>query len=160
MNNLYGPCISVRGGTNTKVRLTIHNNILVNCGGTALVGFEQAAMVFENFADVGNTHSIKNNIIYDTAHTNTVYYKASGLTTVAAFQSACSGDVCSGNLASDPLLRSMTDFRVQLSSPARRAGISGVCLDVRGRACPPDAPHLGAYQATSGDPAATRSARN
>ena len=60
----------------------------------------------------------------------------------------------------DPKLISSTDFRTQGTSPLRRAGGSGgVCKDVRGRACYPDSPDIGAYQATSGDPAAARTAR-
>lgn len=59
-----------------------------------------------------------------------------------------------GTLTSDPLLT--REFLLQSTSPARRAGIPHAdCLDVRGRPCwnPPD---IGAYQATSGDPAAPR----
>lgn len=52
------------------------------------------------------------------------------------------------------------DHRTKAGSPARRAGVSGyTCMDVRGRPCYPDSPDIGAYQATSGDPANTRTAR-
>jgi hypothetical protein len=51
-------------------------------------------------------------------------------------------------------------YRTPANSSLRRAGESGVvCKDVRGRACYPDHPDIGAYQATSGDPASTRTAR-
>ena len=49
------------------------------------------------------------------------------------------------------------DYRLVAGSSGRRAGTSvGVCLDVRGRACYPDTPDIGAYQATSRDQADTR----
>ena len=52
------------------------------------------------------------------------------------------------------------DYRLPASSLNRRTGITGYsCKDVRGRACYPDRPDIGAYQASSGDPANTRTAR-
>jgi len=78
--------------------------------------------------------------------------------TVAAYQAACVQE--SASSAADPLFLSTTDYRLSAASTARRAGISGyLCKDVRGRACYPDTPDIGAYQATSGDQAATRTAR-
>ena len=60
-------------------------------------------------------------------------------------------------LATNPLFINAADYRLQGVSPARRTGISGqLCIDVRGRACYPDTPDIGAYQATSGDPAGPR----
>lgn len=64
---------------------------------------------------------------------------------------------------SDPLFVSVdnADYRLLPTSPLHRAGVAiGGCKDFRGRVCPPDSPSVGAYQSTSGDPAATRSARN
>lgn len=74
------------------------------------------------------------------------------------YTSATITTVDSTALTVDPLFISSTDLRTTGSSSLRRAGISGsLCADVRGRPCwsPPD---IGAYQATSGDPAVTRSA--
>lgn len=52
------------------------------------------------------------------------------------------------------------DNKLILGSTGRRAAKVGpYCIDVRGRACPSDAPNIGAYQSTSGDPAAPRTAR-
>lgn len=61
-------------------------------------------------------------------------------------------------LNTDPLLTA--DYKTMGSSPLRRAGtVHADCRDARGRPCwlPPD---IGAYQSTSGDPAATRAVRN
>lgn len=160
LNNPYGPCISFRAGTNTKSGYTVTNNVLHGCGGTQVSGAEGIALYIADAASVGN-QTFKNNYIYSAIETDTVFYKATGATTVAAFQSACSGDTCSGNSGSDPLLLSSSDGRTQASSPLRGAGLywSNLCGDARGRPCwlPPD---IGAYQSTSGDPAATRAARN
>lgn len=53
-----------------------------------------------------------------------------------------------------------TDYKLKGASTGKRAGRSSpYCIDLRGRVCqsPPD---IGAYQSSSGDPAATRAARN
>lgn len=161
IGNAYGAFLQIQSGGNTKSGMKIYNNMAVDCGGDAgqVAGSAGAAFAIESAASVGN-QEFKNNIIYSSTTSNTVFYKGTGLTTVSGFQSACSGDVCSGNLSSDPLLNSTTDFRLQLSSPAVRAGVMGVCRDVRDRACSSTAPNIGAYQSTSGDPAATRAVRN
>jgi len=161
LNNLYAPCLSLRGGAEGTVSGNQYlNNLLINCGGsTYTAGYENVALSVPSGAGIGN-NVFRGNLIYDSGQTNTVYYKATGKTTVAGFQSACSGDACSGNLSSNPLLTSDTDLRLKTTSPGHRAGSSSVCLDYRGRACPSDRPNIGAYQSTSGDPAATRAARN
>lgn len=52
---------------------------------------------------------------------------------------------------------STSDLRLPPASTLRRTGTSSViCREARGRACYPDSPDIGAYQSTSGDPAATR----
>lgn len=161
LNNSYAPCISIRGGAEGTVSGNRYlNNLLINCGGsTYTAGYENVALSVQSGAGVGN-NEFRGNLIYDSSQTNTVYYKATGKTTVAGFQAACSGDVCSGNLSSDPLLMSETDVRLRTTSPGYRAGVGTACLDYRGRACPSDRPNIGAYQSTSGDPAATRAVRN
>ena len=159
LNNPYGPCISFRAGANTKSGYTVTNNLLYGCGGPQIAGAENIALYIANAASVGN-QTFKNNYIYSTGQTSTVYYKATGATTVAAFQSACSGDTCSGNSATDPEIGSLTDGRTGASSPLRGAGLfwGVLCGDARGRPCwlPPD---IGAYQSSSGDPAGPRAAR-
>jgi len=79
-------------------------------------------------------------------------------TTFTGFQAQ--GKEANG-LQTDPLFMSTTDYRLRPTSLLRRAGTGGVlCIDYRGRACYPDRPDIGAYQSSSGDPAATRAARN
>lgn len=161
LNNLYAPCISLRGGAEGTVSGNQYlNNLLINCGGsTYTAGYENVALSVQSGAGVGN-NVFRGNLIYDSGQSNTVYYKGTGKTTVSGFQSACSGDVCSGNLSPDPLTMSEADVRLKTTSPGYRAGVETACLDYRGRACHPDRPNIGAYQPTSGDPAATRAARN
>jgi hypothetical protein len=60
--------------------------------------------------------------------------------------------ISTNDLVGDPLFVSASDYRLQSTSPARRAGAQvGLCIDVRGRVCnsPPD---IGAYQESSIDP--------
>lgn len=105
---------------------------------------------------------------------NNIYYRTSGIykiprwdtngfaatSTFSTHQSNLSPNE-SASLNADPLfINSTTDFRTAASSPSRRAGTGGyVCSERRGRACYSDRPDIGAYQATSGDPAAPRTAR-
>lgn len=65
----------------------------------------------------------------------------------------------SANGVDPQFIAAPSDFRPVISSPLVRAGARvDHCYDVRGRICnsPPD---IGAYQATSGDPAAARAVR-
>ena len=67
------------------------------------------------------------------------------------------GPVCSSEVT---CLSVTSNLRLPSGSSLRRSGSSGsYCIDVRGRACYPDRPDIGAYQATSGDPANTRTPR-
>lgn len=162
-NNEYAPCIEFVQGLNNKSGFVVANNILLNCGGTNVAGKENYSLYIQNHASVLN-QTFKNNEIYDSSVTNTVYYKATGATTVAGFQAACSGDTCSGNIATNPLLMTATtDFSLRSGSPARRTGSTGYpCYDVRHpfMQCwsPPD---IGAFQAHGGarDQAVNRTAR-
>lgn len=82
-----------------------------------------------------------------------------GCGTAAVANSGVQTTTGTGTSTSDPSLVSSTDYRTRGGSIARRAALfPGFCHDVRGRPCwsPPD---IGAYQATSGDPANTRTAR-
>ncbi len=163
-NNAYAPCIgwmSDPGGTVQNHRIV--NNILHNCGGPYRTGHVDAAINLPVNdligTDVGD-QIIESNVIYNDSRPAVIYYKGVGLTTVAEFQAACSGDTCTGNLEIDPQFVSSTDFRLSGASPLRRAGVwwGNECVDVRGRPCfvPPD---IGAYQAGSGDFAPGRKAR-
>lgn len=82
-----------------------------------------------------------------------VYNSGSDFT---SFATAVSGTNLTIN--TDPLVTST--YRLLPSSPLKRTGTQhAYCADARGRVCPPSAPNSGAYQSTSGDPAATRTAR-
>jgi hypothetical protein len=113
VNNPYGPCISFRAGTNTKSGTLVIGNRLINCGGTVLTGYEYAALVIQNAGSVGN-QTFRDNVIYTYGHPNKVFYKATGLTTVAGFQAACSGDICTGNVA---LTGDVASNRLPLTQP-------------------------------------------
>ena len=101
--------------------------------------------------------NINNNVWYSTA---TQWWRVGSVrTTFSTFQS----DVTPQETASvmtNPLLTSIAapyNLKSTAASPVRRAGTpTGACKDVRGRACYPDSPDIGAYQATSGDPAGPR----
>lgn len=81
------------------------------------------------------------------------------ISTLADFKTNSGKDGAS--LAADPQVINSSDFRTSVSSPARMAGSDGfICADARGRACYPDRRDIGAYQSTSGDPAAPRAVRN
>ena len=83
-------------------------------------------------------------------------YKYNSGTDLASFNTLTGGS--NNTLNTDPQLISTTDLRTIGASPLRRTGTTGyACRDARNRPCwsPPD---IGAYQATSGDPASTRSA--
>lgn len=157
LNNPYGAFLQIQSGANTKSGWRIIDNLSENCGGSEgqVTGSAGAAIAIESAASVGN-NEYRNNLLYNSGTTSTIFYKGTGLTTVAAFQAACSGDTCAGNISSNPLL--LTDGRTGANSPARRAGVPYLgCIDHRGRVCwsPPD---IGAYQASRGDPANTRTA--
>lgn len=103
-----------------------------------------------------------------------IYYPATGnvfaensvAMDFAAFKTALTANGVTNpdanSLTSDPQFVNAADsnFSTKPGSPARRAGISGyLCIDVRGRACYPDSPDIGAYSMTSGDPAPARCRR-
>lgn len=117
-------------GTSTTVQL--HNNAFVNLA-TAVQKGGTVTFVDRNNLFYGNT--------------------ANG--------SSYSPDASS--ILADPLFLDTenANYRTAGSSPARRAGISGYpCADVRGRACYPDSPDIGANSCGPGCPAGTRLPRN
>ena len=158
VNNPYMPCFHVYTNANASAGHVITNNLFINCGGTNLTGYDNVGFATDT-TNITNL-TIKNNHIYKSGVSSNVRYRGTNMT-VAAMEAAFSGgDSGSGNVATDPLFLSTSDFRLSALSTARRAGISGYpCSDVRGRACYPDRPDIGAYQATSRDPAGPRTAR-
>lgn len=163
LSNSYAPCISFRNdaaGTNSGH--VVANNILHNCGGATYSGQSNATSVALNKPSGANigASTVRNNIIFSDGTSDTVSY-AGVKQTVTAFNAGCTGgDICANNLGADPLITKATQPSLRATSPAIRGGFRNVmCADLRGRPCwaPPD---IGAYQATSGDPAATRSPRN
>lgn len=169
----------------TATAITIANGVFSNNNSAYRILFRPDAnnnyvfanLVFVNSGIAGDTRDIsssdqaligdevfKNIYFYTTPNlpsrfaklgSTSYYYSVAG--DPAAFVTATGGTGINVNV--DPLLISTTDLRTQSTSPLRRTGTSSVvCRDVRGRACYPDSPDIGAYQATSGDPSTTRSA--
>lgn len=130
--------------------LTFANNACYMVSGNALYGIYQSqnnggsATITNNFFDVS---TITSNLI----RINTTDYTSSTVTSIDA------NAVVGTSQFVNPTTR---DFRTKSNSTLRRAGTANVpaCRDVRNRPCwsPPD---IGAYQATSGDPAKTRTTR-
>lgn len=124
-NNTYNYCIDFKNGATSKTGYVVANNVMVACGGTA--GSNDNVALNIDASGVGN-NTFSNNDIHNSGATP-VFYKASGAVSVAAFQSACSGDVCSGNIASDPLLlggpnpTTTEGFRPTAASPLCGTGI-------------------------------------
>ncbi len=148
INNQYGPCISIRNGTNTKFGITFRNIVMSNCGGTGPGGTQNNVGLFiDNAASVGAV-TVQNLDIYHPTIATPVYYKTSGAVSVSAFQAACGalGDTCSANFSSDPLFVSATDYHPKPGSPLLGAGIAYTgCLDLEGNTCL-SPPTIGAYQ--------------
>ena len=106
------------------------------------ISFYSAPNEHKLFATLGVANTA---YYYDTAGDWTAFVSATGATNAV--------------LGTDPLLTN--EYHPTSVSPLRRAGVvAGPCADARGRVCPPDRPNIGAYQSTSGDPAATRAVRN
>lgn len=97
-----------------------------------------------------NTHAK----FVQTGSTGHRYYDTAGDFTTWESTAGESGSV----INTDPLLTA--DYKTKATSPLRGTGTAFAdCIDARARPCwsPPD---IGAYQSTSGDPAATRAVRN
>ena len=152
-NTTYGGTYSLRmvdsneAGTNAVTGWTIANNIF----DTPLTYWLYTDVTSANsntFAKndwAGSKSSVYNNTTYTTADITTV--DSTGVTTSPAY------------VGTDRTLSA--SYRLMPgSSLTNISALRGPCADARGRACPPDRPNIGAYQSTSGDPAATRSARN
>lgn len=139
--------VAVQGATNNAATSFINNNCYVKSGSNW------------KYAVVDNSQ------VASFDHNN--YYSIPTLTTPWSYQSTTYATLTLWNAAApvvtdletNPLFVGANDFRTQGSSPLRRAGLAGVaCIDVRGRPCW-QSPDIGAYQATSGDAAATRATR-
>jgi parallel beta-helix repeat protein len=110
------------GGT-TKTNIKIINNILVN---------SNLYVMSVNPGSAVNGLEVKNNILYNNANGNDIQF-ANGSPTNYTY---------SGNLESDPLFVSSSDYTLQSGSPARDSGIY-VGLDFEGTA-----PDIGAFEYT------------
>lgn len=144
-------------GANSTVS-QVWNNTCINPG-------LEGIFTSNNSANV----ALKNNVI-STAYTQCIDKQANNVEGYNDLY-GCSTPVANSNvgtstgpgtITTDPaFILTTDDYRPRASSPVKRAGIStGYCVDARGRVCPPDSPNIGAYQSTSGDPAATRAVRN
>lgn len=104
---------------------------------------------------------INNNVYY---HTGTSFWRSNirNLSNFTTYKSDITPQE-NASLNTDPLVISRVapiNAKSQPTSPLRRAGkATGLCKDLRGRACYPDRPDIGAYQASSGDLAISRTAR-
>ena len=165
-----GSCLAV-SGVHAAAVIRFYNN---TCDGMTLYGISAS-----NTWNPG-TFTIRNNLIESAGYqiylgptpaeaagdwnsnynffkgTGTYFYLTVNHTTLAAYASASGDEANSQNV--DPLVS--PNGGTMGNSTARRAGSAWAdCRDFRGRPCwaPPD---IGAYQSTSGDPAATRAVRN
>jgi hypothetical protein len=103
-------------------------------------------------AGVGASIIVRNQL-YDPTFTTNLLRKAS-----VNYTSGTITTIDAGAVVAAPLL--LTNYKTKASSPARYAGVAtAFCLDFRGRVCSAPKPDIGAYQATSGDLASTRAAR-
>lgn len=127
------------------------NNTII--GGTVCIELEtnQAGLIAANNIIQGCVTGITKDAGSSPVDLSNLFYKISGNNLVVNGTPTTPG---TGSLLNtDPLFVSSNDYRTQANSPVRRAGVRGYpCFDVRGRPCwnPPD---IGAYQASSGDPA-------
>jgi hypothetical protein len=174
---------ALASGTPTHI---IANNVFVNnlCDGALITPTTQAGSTWRIHNNVfsGNSRDStgtwngdlwissatatfveSNNVFHSSTESEFGKYVSTLYSTLTGWQTATSGGVSDQVLAESPFV-SDTDRRLGGSSALRRAGtcITGVgtCAyqDFRGRPAwvPPD---IGAYQHSSGDPAATRTAR-
>lgn len=100
VDNPYGPCISFRSGANTKSGFIVSDNVLLGCGGSNVVGYENTAIVVQDAPTVGSQTWLRN-IIYNVNNIDSVFYKTLGKVSVGAFQAGCIGDVCTENKSFD-----------------------------------------------------------
>lgn len=136
------------------------NNIIVNSGyslGAVRVNGTGTKAWFES------THTFNGNTVYayDGGATPLIYFNNDTGNNVTAGAFATWQGAHPQDVNTDPAFLNVggADFRLSLGSPLVGAGLPyWPCADVRGRLCnsPPD---IGAYQATSGDPAAARAVR-
>lgn len=183
-NRTYGGWrgVTIQGATGTAFRHQFAGNVIEAAGtlGAHLdadtTSFNVTNNTFVNNEQYGlylgnpsNTIAVRNNIFKGNAiglfYTNTpgngrTYNDWFGQTTRNIDQNGGVGTIDGTDLTVDPLFVSSSDYRTRSNSPVRRAGTPvGDCIDVRGRVCYVDKPDIGAYQATSGDEANTRAAR-
>lgn len=147
----------ITGSTTTVVRVL--NNTVIGATECIHLGANNAGIIASNNICQGQTTGINKELTGGApVDTYNLFYQISGNNLVVNGTPTAPGT--GSLLATNPLFVVASDYRTRASSPARRAGTpSGYCIDARGRACYPDRPDIGAYQATSGDEANTRTAR-
>ena len=107
--------------------------------------------------DTNNTPLDFNNLFYLT--TNTLLVNVTP-TTPGTGSLLATNPLFVGSTYADAAGRLNGGARTRGTSPARNAArASGLCTDIRARGCNPSSHDMGAYQATSGDPAPARTAR-
>lgn len=163
-----------------------HNTVIMNdalygakfgnygCLGAAAQGAtNNAATTFQNNLCYVASGTGWKHVVVDASQVATFdandYYSVPTLTTPWRYQGSATAAIATWNanatvgtdLTVDPLFVGATDYRLRASSSLIYAGANGLpCLDHRGRACYLLNPNIGAYQSSSGDPAATRAVRN
>lgn len=152
-NTTYGGTYSLRmvdsneAGTNATTGWTIANNIFDSPSShwiyTDVTSANSNTLAKNVFA--GSKSVTYNNTVYTSANISTVDSLA--VTTSPAYVWADRTAAAGYRLTPGSALTNASTPR-------------GPCADARGRACPSDRPNIGAYQSTSGDPAATRATRN
>jgi hypothetical protein len=113
----YGIGLNHGAGYEDKYDNEFINNIIYACDDTAIY-ISAGATVLDN--------TFKNNIIYTSGATNTIFYRGTPNISVSSFNgSTTGGDIVSGNINTAPVFVTGT-FQPQLTSPVVNAG-----LDVR-----------------------------
>lgn len=149
-NNLFksinGECIRLQAGSGTLSGNIFANNILDGCGsspGSDEEGMTNIGIRIDSHATIGVNQWL-NNDSYNSGTTTTIIYQGSSYT-VSAWQSACTGgDVCSGNVATNPNLNA--DHTLPEGSALLDAGASVYPrYDYRGGKCAGGTPDIGPH---------------
>lgn len=149
------------------------NNTAVNCGVGLMmtdhqdgnIGFHFHSNIISATTNIDHTQNGSDSLVNIRINNNlyasdsaTAFEWNGTKSAFTAWKSNSSQDAAS--LQTNPLFVSATNYRLRATSPARNVGlVTGLCTDVRGRACRPDRRNMGAYETGSGDQAATRAAR-
>jgi hypothetical protein len=153
-NTIVNTSYGISDGHTVSTTMNIYNNSISLLNPLTLTPKGYAILI-----NTGTTYNANNNNFYPegTDFIRNTPCGGSLYATLAAYQAACTTQD-TVTVAVDPLLTAT--YRTKGTSTMRRAGVAtGFCRDPRDRVCKPDRPDIGAYQASSGDPANTRTAR-